>query len=384
MDQTVAVAYYPEGAGHATRMLAVAKSLEAHGLGVALAGGGPGAQYVECNGYEQFSPTAVDFIADYQGHGDPADSDPHIESVRGDGGQSRRSERAAVMENTGMPAADGWTTAIGNKRGPFDGRRVGVAEKTGSLRRVLTRSLPNSAQRVIDYVRWLRDLDPAAIVTDDMFAAMAAAIAGTPLFVLTHNASSYYDAVIEQVFTWLLNRGQLRSAEAFLYPAIWPPDPGDPPGVTYVPPVALEPTTDQQAPGDVGALLVPSTYSTGFGELAGAVRADGREVTLVGGREWTPVSALLPYVRAADVVVCSGYSTVMEAAVGGTPCVVWPFTDEQHGFTRVIERTGLAGFQVEHSIPHVRRAVSNPPATPRYENGAPRVAEFVTGRLPPT
>ena len=368
MDRTVAVAYYPEGAGHATRMLAVAKALEARGVGIALAGGGPGAKYVEHNGYEQFSPTAVDFVSDYQGHGAPASDGGRS----ADGGEKSGDTRAT---------ADGWTASVEGGAGRFGGRRVGVAEETGSLARVLARSLPRSARRVRDYVGWLRDLEPEAIVTDDMFAAMAAPVTNTPLYVLTHNTASYYDAVIEQAFTWLLNRYQLAGARAFLYPAIWPPDPGDPPGVTRVPPVALEASGAEPPPEDVGVLLVPSTYSTGFEELAGVLRAEGRSVTLVGDGEWSCVSALLPYIRAADVVVCSGYSTVMEAAVGGTPCVVWPFTDEQHGFTRVIERTGLHGFKIEHSIPHVLRAVRQPPETPRYENGADRVAEFVGDRL---
>lgn len=387
MESTVAVAYYPEGAGHATRMLAVARALEARGIGVALAGGGPGAKYVEHNGYEQFSPTAVDFVTDYQGHAPPA------EGNRGPGSDRPGEERPTVdgrsVESDGggkraTATADGWTARVAGEPGRFGGRRVGVAEETGSLARVLTRSLPHSAKRVRDYVGWLRDLCPDALVTDDMFAAMAAPIARTPLFVLTHNASSYYDAVIEQAFTWLLNRYQLGAAGAFLYPAIWPPDPGDPPGVTYVPPVALEPTGPVESgglPDDVGVLLVPSTYSAGFDDLADALRAEGRSVTLVGDPEWNCVSAMLPYVRAADVVVCSGYSTVMEAAVGGTPCIVWPFTDEQHGFTRVIERTGVPGFQVEHSIPHVLRAVRQPPEAPRYENGAAHVADFVRDRL---
>lgn len=372
MERTVAVAYYPEGAGHATRMLAVAKALEAHGIGVSLAGGGPGAKYVEHNGYEEFTPTAVDFVADYQGR---------VGSVESEG--PPRTGGVVSTDDDGSPGvtADGWTARVGGEAGHFGGRRIGVAEETGSLARVLTRSLPDSAKRVRDYVGWLRRTDPDAIVTDDMFAAMAAPLTKTPLFVLTHNASSYYDAVIEQAFTWLLNRYQLSAAGAFLYPAIWPPDPGDPPGVTRVPPVALEPAASEQPPADVGVLLVPSTYSTGFGDLADALRAEGRSVTLVGDRGWTPVSAMLPHIRAADVVVCSGYSTVMEAAVGGTPCVVWPFTDEQHGFTRVIERTGVPGFQVEHSIPHVLRAVRHPPEIPRYENGAPRVAAFVRDRL---
>lgn len=345
MVSTVAVAHYPEGAGHATRMLAVAKALEARGVEVTLAGGGPGARFIEHNGYEQFEPACVDFIGDYQG---------------------------------------------------------------GSLLHVLAHSLPNSARRVYDYVRWLHREQPDALVTDDMFAAMAAGFTTVPLYVCTHNTAAYYDAVVEQGFTWLLTHHQRYAAEAFLYPAIWPPDDGDPPGVTHIPPIALDMPMDKRprvqtneckpteermrvltdgameepyAPESPDVLVVPSAYSTGFDVLTERLRAAGHDATLVGGEEWDCVRALLPYIRAAERVVCSGYSTVMEAAVAGTPCVIYPFTDEQHGVSRVVERTGLAGFQVEHSIPHVVRAVSQPLVAPDYENGAGQAADCVLDSL---
>jgi hypothetical protein len=342
MSSIVAVAHYPEGAGHATRMLAVARALEARGATVTLAGGGPGARFIDRNGYDQYEPASVDFIGDYQG---------------------------------------------------------------GSLLHVLGHSLPNSARRVYDYVRWLRRERPDALVTDDMFAAMAAEFVDLPLFVCTHNAASYYDAVIEQGFTWLLNRHQLYSAEAFLYPSIWPPDRGDPAGVTPIPPIALDvaptETTDEQrrvladgsppetdvpangspAPEETDVLVVPSAYSMGFEALTERLRAAGHKVTLVGGDDWDCVPALLPHLRAAERVVCSGYSTIMEAAVAGTPCIVYPFTDEQHGVSRVIERTGLPGFQVEHSMAHVVRAVDQPLERPVYENGAGRAAATVLAAI---
>lgn len=318
MDLTVAVAHYPEGAGHATRMLAVAQAFEAEGAEVVLAGGGPGSRFIEHNGYEVFRAAPVDYIGDYQ---------------------------------------------------------------QGSVGRVVTQSLPYSGKRVFDLVRWLRREDPAALVTDDMFGAMAASMTGTPLYVLTHNAASYYDAAIEQVFTWLLNRYQLGSANSFLYPAVWPPDEGDPPGVSYIPPIALDPDDCPPPDEEVGVLVVPSVYSTNFDVLAETLRTEGHQVTLVGDDGWEPVPALLPWIRAADVVVCSGYSTVMEAAVGGTPCVVYPFTDEQHGVTRVLERRGVQGFQVEHSVAHVVRAVRQPPENPEHDNGIDRVADHVLAEI---
>ncbi|MCT9097575.1 glycosyltransferase [Haloarchaeobius sp. HME9146] len=318
MDPVVAVAHYPEGAGHATRMLAVAQALEARGAAVHLAGGGPGQEFVECQGYDEFVPANVDYIGDYQ--------------------------------------------------------------NGGNLLRVLTHSVPMSGKRVLDYAGWLRRLDPDAIVTDDMFAAMAATLTGTPLHVLTHNSPHFYDAVVEEVFTWLLTKYQISSGEQFLYPSVWPACNADPKGVTHIPPIALE--GDGEAdPDPMDAILVPSYYSHGFDALERTLTEQGHDVTRVGSDDWESVPAMLPYLEAADVVVCSGYSTVMEAAVAGTPCVIWPFTDEQHGVSRVIEKTGVAGFQVEHSIPHVARAVRQPPEEPDFENGDDTAAEHVLRAL---
>jgi len=324
MPPHIAVAHYPEGAGHATRMLAVAQALEAHGATVTIAGGGPGSRFVDLHGYDAFEPATVDYIDDFQ-----------------------------------------------------DG---------GNLLRVLTNSVPISAKRVLDYVGWLRAEDPTALVTDDMFAAMAATVTGTPLHVLTHNAPGYYDDPVEEWFTWLLTVYQVAAGEQFLYPALWDEADEDPDDVVHVPPVALEAPPDPAAvgtdggvagPTEPGVLLVPSHYSDGFDDLADRLRAAGHDVTLVGGRDWEPVASLLPVLRRADAVVCSGYSTMMEAAVAGTPCVVYPFTDEQRGVARVVDREGVAGFVVCRDVDDVVAGVADPPAAPARENGADRVAKRV-------
>ena len=331
----VAVAHYPEGAGHATRMLAVARALESRGASVSLAGGGPGAKFIDLHGYDQFEPATVDYIDDFQ-----------------------------------------------------DG---------GNLLRVLTNSVPISAKRVIDYVRWLRRTDPDAIVTDDMFAAMAAPIARTPLYVLTHNAPGYYDERVEEWFTWLLTEFQLRAGREFFYPAVWPPAKEDPAGVTRVPPIALEAPTPGPDGGDVEddprtvrpdgrgpdpeVLCVPSHYSTDFESLVDRLDGDGHDVTLVGDDDWEPVPALLSVIERADAVVCSGYSTVMEAAVAGTPCVIYPFTDEQRGVARVIERADVTGVAAVDRPAAVSEAIETLPAPTPCDNGAAVAAEALLADL---
>ena len=323
MTRHVAVSHYPEGAGHATRMMAVARGLERRGVEVSLAGGGPGRRLYGPNGYTAHEPPRVDYIGDYQGAGDP---------VRG-------------------------------------------------LARVLTGSLPDSLDRVRAIRSWIRREAPDAVVTDDMFTVAAAATTAVPLYVLSHNAAALYRDPLISASTVAINRCQRLAADRFFYPTVWPPDGGDPPGVARVPPVALPSPADapDPAPADPGVVLVPSTYSTSFGALADRLRAAGNDVTLIGDHDWGPVPSLLPLLGRGDVVVCSGYSTVMEAAVAGAPCVVLPATNEQAGIGRRLE--SAEGFTTAETPAAVEAAVADPPAAPQFTNGIAAIAERVVDDL---
>ncbi|MDL0126979.1 glycosyltransferase [Halobacterium salinarum] len=315
MDATVAVVHYPEGAGHATRMLAIARELQSRGATVEVAGGGPGERFAALLGYEEFVPTAVDFIGDYQG-------------------------------------AD------------------------GSLADVLTGSVPDAVRRVRDVARWLGRVDADCVVTDDMFASVAALLARVPQYVCTHNTPGYYDDRAERAGAALLTRQQVAASRTFFYPAVWPARAGDPRGVERVPPLALDVPLDGAVP-DVDVLVSPSTYSDDLGAVAGRLRERGRSVTVVGGDDWTTVRSMLPVLREASVVVCPGYSTVMEAAVAGTPCVVYPFTSEQRGVAEFLAAGD--GFAVATTPDEAVAAVAQPPAAPSFPNGAPVVADRVMG-----
>jgi len=313
----IGVVYYPEGQGHATRMLGIVQALERRGAEVHIAGGGPGTRFVELQGYDVYRATAVEFIRDYQ-------------------------------------------------------------YRSPALLHVLMGSLPESWRRIRDLYRWLRRTSPEVLITDDMFAAVAATATRTPFYIVSHNAMSLYDAVLDQAITWGFNRYQQALSKEFLYPAVWPKLADDPSRVRRIPPIALDSSTGSESvPDEMDVLIVPSLYSERYGELAERLRAEGHGVRHVGSEGWEPVPALLPWIRAADVVVCSGYSTVMEAAVAGTPCVIWPFTDEQEGVARKIELAGVTGFRIERSLDHAARAVGSPPDPPNQPNGTDHVADIV-------
>ncbi|MFB6207631.1 MAG: glycosyltransferase [Haloglomus sp.] len=312
---TVAVAHYPEGAGHATRMLAVAEALSDRGAEVLMAGGGAGTEFVALNGYDEFEPTVVDYIDTVQ---------------------------------------------------------------AGSLRQVLTGSVPASANRVADYADWLRETAPDALVTDDMFAAMAALRVDVPLYVLKHDMPALYRNRLERAGAAFHTDFQVEAAREFFYPAVWPAAGLAPEGATRIPPVALGGAGRDREGADV--VVVPSYYSD-LEQVTADLEQAGHDVIDVGSDAWEPVPSLLPYIRDADVVVCSGYSTVMDTAVAGTPCVVYPATEEQEAVADRLRDDAATGFVVAENPSDVLAAVADPPDSPGHDNGAPHVAETVLADL---
>ena len=308
---SIAVIRYPEGAGHATRMLAIANALEASGADVSFGGGGAGTEFVALNGYDAVEPTTVDFIDTYQ---------------------------------------------------------------DGSLWQSARHSVPASLGRIADCQAWLASTEPDAVVTDDMFAAMAATRCDIPLYVLKHDMPGLYHNPLERGGAQFHTLFQLSAAREFFYPVVWPESGVDPDQATRIPPVALDGDATVRDSADV--VVVPSHYSS-LDRVATHLRRQGYDVLNVADDDWEAVPSLLPYIREADCVVCSGYSTIMDAAVAGTPCIVHPATDEQDAVAEWIQRFDVTGFTVAPEPLDVLDAVSAPPDPPEFGNGADVIARRV-------
>jgi UDP:flavonoid glycosyltransferase YjiC (YdhE family) len=293
-------------------MLAVAHAFESAGYAPVIAGGGPGEAFVERNGYEEYEPRGVDFIEDFQ-HGDL------------------------------------WT--------------------------VLKRSVPNLGKRVRDYVAWLRRERPAFLVTDDISAAIAAAVTSRPYYYLTHDSAEFYTNVVEQVGARIRNRFTVATSELFALPKVWSGGPVIP-GASVIPPIAPVSDSDEKS---VDVLVVPSAFSADPERLREALERHGRAVTLVNDDDWEVEPSLQPYIEAANVVVCSGYSTVMEAAVAGTPCIILPHTTEQHGVVRALD--GTRGFYAADTVEDVVSTVNRVTAPERRRNGIEKLTDVVLSRV---
>jgi hypothetical protein len=306
----IAVAHSCEGAGHATRMLAVVERLKSAGYETAMAGGGPGTRFVDENGHTEYEPATVEFIDDFQ---------------------------------------------------------------NGGLLDVLRNSGPGLYDRVQEYRAWYRAQSPALVLADGISAAIAAAADDREYLYVSHDPAAFYDNPVERVGAVVRNRLAMRTATRFLLPKVWDGEPTVP-GAEVIPPLAPE---RDAAERDVDVLLVPSAFSIDPDRLADTLRARGREVTLVGGENWETEPTLQPYIAGANLVVCNGYSTVMEAAVAGTPCLVLPTTSEQQGVADALSET--RGFYAAASLDDVEALLGDVESPRPQPNGAARVAELVAG-----
>lgn len=311
----VAVAHYCEGAGHATRMMAVASHLEEAGYEVVLAGGGPGTQFIEANGYEEFEPTTVDFVGDFQ--------------------------------------------------------------RDGGVIDVLQHSAPAVVRRIREYRSWLLEEEPDLLVTDDLSAAVASALARQRYVYVSHDPREFYANPVERGAGWLRNLLARGTTDKFLLPKVWEGEPSIP-GAVEIPPLAPQ---NGHVEESVDVLVVPSAFTVDPEELAEDLEERGRSVTLVGGDDWSVEQSLQPYIAGANLVVCSGYSTVMEAAVAGTPCVIVPETSEQRGVGDAI--TELTGFYAADSVAEVMSFLNRIESPERHENGTGQVVDAVRDIMPP-
>ncbi|MFB6094222.1 MAG: hypothetical protein ABEJ77_04710 [Halanaeroarchaeum sp.] len=318
MDATIGLAHAPEGGGNATRMLGVAAVLASRDVDVALAGGGPGAKFARLNGFEEAEPETVDFIE----------------------------------------------------------RRRG----SGSLLGALPRTAGAAVERARDFGSWLDRTRPDVLLTDDPFAMLPAVVRGIPFYRLDHSSVDCYDAPFERTVYRVFNRLSIELGEGFLLTSVHDDPHPDTDGVHPVPPIAHEPSTPESVdPFDT--LVIPGTYSTGFDRIAAELERGGQDVTLVGDEDWEPVRSMTPYSAAADAVVCTGFSSIAEAVVAGTPVVVYPFIDCQRGIAEAIEVADVEGITVVHSSEEAVAAARDPPPAPSFENGAPAVADHLLSFL---
>jgi UDP-N-acetylglucosamine:LPS N-acetylglucosamine transferase len=314
MTEKVAIVYWCDGAGHAARSIPVARELESRGVEVSMAGGGQGQEFVEMNGFEHPDLTTV--------------------------------------------TVEGSTPLSFAKHTMFD-------------------LIPSSVRRMREVHQWLKDEDPDALVTDDVFAGLAAAKLGLEFYRIDHLTPDLLDLQWE-IPLRIYNEISLAFAEQIIVTSLWADDPA-PEGITRVGPLAQEgETTEEIEPYDV--LLNPGTHGQNFAEIRQRLEADGLDVRTVGDDEWETKPTMTPYTAAADVVICTGFSSIADTVVAGTPCVIYPFLPFQEAIARRAEDKNIQGIArastVTGAIEEAGR-LRDSGERPEFENGAPAFVDVV-------
>ena len=314
MIEKVAIVYWCDGAGHAARSIPVAKEFRSRGIEVAIGGGGPGERFVELNGFDQ----------------------PAFTSVTVEGNTPK-----AFLEHTLFDLA------------------------------------PSSVRRLREVTGWLREADPDVVITDDIFAGLAAAHLDLDFYRIDHLTTDLFGPVWGTPLA-VYNQVSLQFAEGIIVTSLWPDDPA-PEGTTRVGPLAQE-GDPEEAVEPYNVLLNPGSHGENFATIRDRLNADGYDVRTVGDDDWETKPTMTPYTAAADVVVCTGFSSIADTVVAGTPCVIYPFLPFQQALAERAEAKHIAGISMATTVDRVIDRVEsyvNSDITPDYENGAPAFVDTV-------
>jgi UDP-N-acetylglucosamine:LPS N-acetylglucosamine transferase len=315
MLEKAAIVYWCDGAGHAARSIPVAQELESRGVEVTVAGGGQGKPFVEMNGYEHPDLTTV--------------------AVKGD-------------------------------------------TLFSFLRHTLFDLVPSSFRRLRELNGWLKDEDPDVLVTDDVFAGMAAARHGIEFYRIDHLTPGMLDLRWDALLR-LYDRTSLVFCEKIIVSSLWKEE-DTPEGFELVGPLAQEGDKEVE---EYDVLLNPGTHGENFEEVRSRLEERGLEVKMVGSDDWEIQPTMTPHTEAADCVVCTGYSSIADTVVAGTPCVVYPFLPFQKSLAEKAERKGTDGVlkadTVEEVVEKAERCCNGEIEAPEYENGAEEFVDVLLG-----
>lgn len=235
----------------------------------------------------------------------------------------------------------------------------------------LTHLPVNLVQRARDINSWLKENDPDVVLADGPLAAFVASLTGREFYFLNHWDWKLPESRVEKLNTFFVNSLLSFRAEKIFSPAIWE---GISDRAVRVGPLA--PEGGEKKP-ELDILVVPTDLGDVTENIVGELEREGHSVVKVGSDDWEPQPSLQPYLEEADYVVCSGYSTVMEASVAGTPVIIVPYTSEQRGIAESLDRK--QGFR-EYSG-DIIQDLEQVKSARQYENGAVQIAEEIAENL---
>lgn len=309
MTKKVCLIHWCTGTGHAARIIPVAKEFESRDIEVAVAGGGYGSRFLEMNGFEEPGFTEVPDIAEY--------------SLK------------------------------------------------GLIPGVITDFVPSAVSRTRQLYGWIKEENPDEIVTDDVFAMIAAVLNGKSFYRIDHLIPEILP-LKWRVPQKLYNMTSMLFGEKIIVTSLWPDEQGHD-GLDLVGPLGQEGETEGIDNYDV--LLSPGQWGgEEFQEVRSELEDRDYELRVVGGENWETKPTMTPYIEAADCVICAGYSSIADSVVAGTTCIVYPFLPFQKGIADGIDERGIEGVKtvrsVNEAVETISACVDESCESPDYSNGA--------------
>lgn len=235
--------------------------------------------------------------------------------------------------------------------------------------------IPSALRRFMEVYGWLRREKPEKLVTDDLFAAISASIQGIEFYRIDHLTTDMFGPV------WgiplkIYNEVSLIFAEQILVTSLWKDD-EDPKGITRVDPLAQEGESDESIE-EYDILINPGTHGKNFGEIKDRLRENDLNVREVGEDDWETKKSMTPYTEKADVVICTGFSSIADTVVAGTKCIIYPFLPFQKAIADEVDERKIQGIETarnpDQTVETALECVGEDEGDPEYENGA---GEFV-------
>jgi hypothetical protein len=242
--------------------------------------------------------------------------------------------------------------------------------------RGLTEVIPSALKRFRTVVKFLREEDPDNLETDCPVTIFAATLLNREFYAINHLRASYFN-LLGRPGAELLERLTLFGGEDLFLTCLWS-DEESREGVVKVEPLA------QEGEGEVeeyDVLLSPGSFGEGFQNLRDRLADQGLEVRTVGDENWETEESMTPYTKAADCVVCTGFSSIADAVVPGTRCVAYPHLHMQELLTKQIDKRDFNGvrtaYSLDEAVEKVSSAISQDFEAPEFENGAAEVVDCV-------
>lgn len=240
----------------------------------------------------------------------------------------------------------------------------------------LTKVIPSGLKRLRTVFKYLRDEDPDIVVTDCHVTIFASTVLGKELYTVNHLRPDFFSGfskLAAKFFDWF----SLLRGEKIFFTCLWKEE-GPEGDVEYIDPLAQEGEGSVE-PYDV--LLIPGSFGKNFERLREKLEDEGLDVRAVGDDSWETKKSMTPYTEAANCVVCTGFSSIADSVVAGTPCVVYPHLTMQELLARQVDERDVKGVETAYSLDEAFdttvEVCEGDTEKPNFGNGAEEVADYL-------